>query len=176
MHAHIRKMSTTVEETAVNLEDMLGTNLSFSLIVIRGLKKMGIYPRDTEVSAYLYLWKCIGQMLGIPFSLLPQEGKEASILERSIRKRQFRENEDGKKLTDSLVTYYRGNPFFKNIEVEEVIAEFVGKEVAPMIGLKLKPGLTRFSLDALRLKNFFTNFSRRNFEKEMKRMERLATS
>ncbi len=176
MHAHIRRVSNRTDEIPVNIEDMLGTNLSFSLIVIRGLKKMGIYPSDGEISSYMYLWKCIGRMLGIASELLPQNSKEASVLERSIRRRQFRENDDGKQLTNSLVDYYQGNPFFQNIEPAEVIAEFVGEEVAPMIGLKRKPGITRLSLDALRVKNYFSDFSSRNFEREMRRMERLANS
>jgi len=171
LHAHIRHLSKSKidYETPINLEDMLGTNLSFSLITLRGLRQLGIEPSRTEIESYFHLWGVIGRMLGLKSDLLPEEMRDASVLERSIRTRQFRENESGKILTKSLVEYYRKSSFFGRIDPAQLMASFIGPEVAKMIGLPSKDLLTTSAFSALRLKNYFTDFSQRNFELEVKR-------
>ncbi len=172
MHAAIRRQVELVMsyEMPINQEDLMGTNLAFSLIVIRGLRKMGINPKTSEIEDYLYLWKCIGEMLGIEKDRLPLDLRAASVLERCIRGRQFRENEPGKKLTRSLVDYYRRNDFFSRVDPVNLIAAFMGGQVSRMVGLSHSPSLELLGLEAIKLKNFFTDFSQRNFDTEMKRL------
>ncbi|MBS7565266.1 DUF2236 domain-containing protein [Mucilaginibacter sp. Bleaf8] len=73
----------------VNQDDMAGTNLSFSLIVIRGLRKLGIAISYQEQQAFMHIWNVIGYLSGIAPDLLPQNGKQAFDLEQVIRQRQF---------------------------------------------------------------------------------------
>lgn len=82
----------------VNQEDMAGTNLSFSLIVIRGLRKMGFTIDYRDQLAYINYWNYIGAMLGLMPFLLPQNGKDARAIDHKIAQRQFRPSPEGKQL------------------------------------------------------------------------------
>ena len=88
--------------TPVNQEDMIGTNLSFSLLIIRGLKKMGVYISSTEEAAYLTAWNDIGHLLGIRSEIDCGTYKLASAYDKSISQSQFRASDIGKSLTKSL--------------------------------------------------------------------------
>ncbi len=166
IHARIRLQfrEQHLSELPVNQEDLLGTNLSFSLLVIRGLRRMGVNVSDREAQDFLYLWQRIGVMLGLEPHLLPINMRQASMLERIIRKRQFRENEYGKRLAASLLRFYRSQSSAKWIDPEGIISFFLGNQVASMIGLKNSTMLTEGAMDLVRFRNFFTDFSKRNFE------------
>ena len=90
----------------VNQEDMAGTNLAFSLIVIRGLKKLGKSISSAEAYDYINYWNQIGRLLGLDEKLLPESNKAAYVLERNIRERQFSRSEAGIQLTRSLLMYF----------------------------------------------------------------------
>lgn len=87
----------------VNQEDMAGTIGSFSYIVIRGLRKAGVRATDQEEEDYLYHINVIGYLNGVAEELLPQNLREAFLLDRLIVKRQFRPSEAGAGLTKSLL-------------------------------------------------------------------------
>jgi ER-bound oxygenase mpaB/B'/Rubber oxygenase, catalytic domain len=87
----------------VNQEDMAGTNLAFSYIVIRGLRKSGITTDEAGEEAYLHLWNVIGALMGVNETLLPLNLREAYHLDRVIVKRQFRPSEAGAGLTKALL-------------------------------------------------------------------------
>lgn len=163
LHAGARFYSKVQDEVPVNQEDLLGTNLAFSLIVIRGLQKLGVALSDAEKQAYLYLWNCVGKLLGIDSKLLPQDIRQASILERAIRSRQFRPNADGKKLTQALVNMFKEDWPFQGIRPEDMVGGFLGKEVSRCVGLKFSDFFSTATLTPLKLKNSFTRFSADNF-------------
>jgi hypothetical protein len=109
MHAAVRfhvlksKQWNDVWGKPVNQEDMAGTNLAFSFIVLEGLQKMGIYYSSQEANAYLHLWNVIGYMLGVGTILLPDTMKDAYRLGKLIEKRHFRKSEAGIELTKALL-------------------------------------------------------------------------
>lgn len=174
MHAVVRKFaSEKIEyETPINQEDMLGTNLSFSIIIIRGLKKIGIELTKQEVDDYLYLWFGIGVMLGIKKDLLPENIKEASILESIIRERQFRESDEGKVLTDSLINLFKTNWKFSPIKPESIVAELVGSPYSQYIGLKSSLD-ARTAISIMKMKNLSKSFSESNFDGLLKQIQRM---
>jgi hypothetical protein len=90
----------------VNQEDMAGTNLAFSYIVLEGLQKLGVLYTSAEAEAYLHLWNVIGYLLGVDEQLLPASMKEAYDLCRQIEKRHFRKSEAGTELTKALLTCF----------------------------------------------------------------------
>lgn len=49
----------------VNQEDLLGTLLSFTEVVFRALRRLGVEVADDEQAAYLQLWGLVGDELGI---------------------------------------------------------------------------------------------------------------
>jgi hypothetical protein len=88
----------------VNQEDMAGTNLAFSYIVLRGLRKAGIQATEQEEENYLHHINVIGYLNGVAEELLPENLREAYVLDRSIARRQFVSSEAGRGLTHSLLT------------------------------------------------------------------------
>lgn len=87
----------------VNQEDMAGTNLTFSWIVIRGLRRANLAPTDEEAEDFLHLWNVIGALNGVDETLLPQNLREAFLLDKAIARRQFRASPEGRALTKALL-------------------------------------------------------------------------
>ncbi|WP_338869704.1 oxygenase MpaB family protein [Spirosoma sp. SC4-14] len=87
----------------VNQEDMAGTNLAFSYIVLRGLRKLGIVASEAEEEAYLHHINVIGFLNGVSDELIPQNLRQAYLLDRAIARRQFAVSEAGQGLTRALL-------------------------------------------------------------------------
>ncbi|MFD2573823.1 oxygenase MpaB family protein [Spirosoma soli] len=87
----------------VNQEDMAGTNLAFSYIVLRGLRKAGVTASEQEEEDYLHQINVIGYINGVAEELLPHNLREAYLLDRAIARRQFASSEAGIGLTKSLL-------------------------------------------------------------------------
>ncbi len=87
----------------VNQEDMAGTNLTFSYIVLLGLRKAGVKATEQEEEDYLHHINVINQLNGVVEELLPQNLREAYTLGQAISRRQFASSEAGVGLTRSLL-------------------------------------------------------------------------
>lgn len=125
----------------VNQEDMLGTNLAFSYIVLRGLGKLGIKPSEKETESVLIYWKWIGELMGIDTNYWPEHSKEAFELDKLIRKRQLKSSEAGQRLVRGLLDFYQKtipDPIL-NSQAENILTFFLGKEASK--ALNLKPSL-----------------------------------
>ncbi|MDW7690633.1 oxygenase MpaB family protein [Flammeovirgaceae bacterium SG7u.111] len=90
----------------VNQEDMAGTNLAFSLIILRGLRKMGKGVSAEDAEAYLHLWNVIGSMMGIEEELIPKNAKQFFWLEKGITDRNFAPSAEGTGLTKALLNNF----------------------------------------------------------------------
>lgn len=124
----------------VNQEDMAGTNLSFSLIVIRGLRKFGLTISYAEQEAFLHLWNVIGFLLGLDERLLPETGKEALLLEEAIRKRNFKSSAHGQSLTNSLINYFSAvDAAFPKKGTVQLMRYLLGDDVADLLALPPQP-------------------------------------
>ncbi|ERM83002.1 hypothetical protein P872_05145 [Rhodonellum psychrophilum GCM71 = DSM 17998] len=122
----------------VNQEDLIGTNLAFSLMVMRGMEKMNQFPGKEIHESVLHYWKIVGHYLGIEADVLPDTSKEAFELEKLIRKRHARSSEAGRILIQSLLNYYISvipDPSMSKL-TETLVAFFVGKEIAVVLGIK----------------------------------------
>lgn len=137
----------------VNQEDMIGTNLAFSLLVMRGMEKLGRFPGKETHEAVLHYWKLIGFYLGINTSLWPETAKEAFELEKVIRRRHMRSSEAGRKLVNALIAYYKQAIPDENLAgiAETMMAYFVGEQASDALGIsqkiKLPKELYAFTLD-----------------------------
>jgi hypothetical protein len=87
----------------VNQEDMAGTNLSFSYVILQGLRKNGVREAVEEEEAYQHFWNVAGYLSGVPEALLPQNLREAYVLGTAIARRQFRPTDEGRALTRALL-------------------------------------------------------------------------
>ncbi|MBT0810199.1 DUF2236 domain-containing protein [Litoribacter ruber] len=123
----------------VNQEDMLGTNLAFSLMVFRGFRKMG-KPLSRDMSeSLLHYWKAIGYYLGLDVELWPETLHEAGILEKAVRKRHLKFSPEGQLLMDNLLSYYeKGKQPFAPLS-KYLVRFFVGEEVADTLNIPKGP-------------------------------------
>ena len=87
----------------INQEDMVGTNLAFSYIVLRGLRQLGVSLTENEEEDYLHLVNVVGYINGVADELLPLNLREAFLLDRAIARRQFSSSEAGIGLTHALL-------------------------------------------------------------------------
>lgn len=127
----------------VNQEDMAGTNLAFSLIVIRGLRKLGIAVSYDEQQSFMHLWNAIGYLLGVDEELIPHDGKSATLLESAIRKRHFKSSLQGKMLTKSLLDHIVGDSSVRLSpqEIHQIVRFLLGDEVADILEVPPVAGL-----------------------------------
>jgi hypothetical protein len=159
----------------INQEDLLGTNLAFSHIVLRGMTKIGMTPSQKEHQAVLGYWKWIGELMGVETELWPNSPKEAFELDRLIRKRQLKASDAGKKLTRALLEFYQKNipDSFLTNQLEPLLAYFLGKEASKAVGVS---GQTQVPGDILGLFLKFSGFKTfgavKNHESLRKNLER----
>lgn len=109
IHAAVRWFSLHSEKwnsewgMPVNQEDMLGTNLSFSYLVILGFRKMNVHLAENEEESFLHFWKVVGFLSGIAEELLPVNLREAYTLNQQLAHRLFRPSAEGQLLTRALL-------------------------------------------------------------------------
>ena len=129
----------------INQEDMIGTNLAFSLLVMRGMEKLNRFPGTEMHEDVLHYWKIIGHYLGIEIEYWPENAKESFELEKLIRKRHVKTSEAGKILIRSLLGFYEKSIPDSTISSlsETLVAYFVGKEVATVLGIQEKAKLPK---------------------------------
>ncbi|MFT6054966.1 MAG: hypothetical protein ACJAS3_002679 [Roseivirga sp.] len=123
----------------VNQEDMAGTNLSFSLIPVRGMRKIGINILPKESDAYIQFWNFIGSRLGLNDLLLPKNNKECYVLEKRIRERHFESSAIGKELTASLLKYFESVTVNSPIEGKSkaFVQYMLGDQISDLLGIKV---------------------------------------
>jgi hypothetical protein len=143
IHAMVRKYVrmhpdwTDGVEMPINQEDMAGTNLAFSYMILIGLDKMGHSVPSAQQEGFLHLWGLISHKLGLQKTLVPSNMKEAYWLEKTIRRRQFRSSKEGAELAASTLSYYSKtvpDPLLKPL-IRGQVAYLLGEEVAGLLGI-----------------------------------------
>jgi len=139
----------------INQEDMAGTNLSFSLIVIRGLRLLGFRVNQQEQTAFLHLWGVIGYFTGLDEDLIPANSKLAHQLDLIIKKRQFVNSAHGVELTKSLTEHIlRVNRSKATAsEILGLMRYLLGTEIADQLAIKA-PMLPKYKITLLRTINY----------------------
>lgn len=123
----------------INQEDMAGTNLSFSLITVRGLRKLGRFLEPEKAFDYINYWNKIGLLLGLSPELFPESNKESFYLEKQIRVRHFKSSEAGLELTKSLYKYYEKAVVDSPLDgfAKPFMIYLLGDKVARQLGLEV---------------------------------------
>ena len=122
----------------INQEDLAGTLMTFSWIVLDALHKLKIRVEPDEAEAYVHAWNVVGHFMGIRTELLPDGVAQAGELTQIISLRQQHPSEAGQEMTRALVemlehqvpgTLFKGMP-------DTMIRHLVSDKVADMIGIK----------------------------------------
>lgn len=139
----------------VNQEDMAGTNLAFSYIILTGLEQAGFLMTDKEKEDFLFVWKYIGYQLHIDEQLLASNISEASQLEQAIKQRHIKVSEEGTRLTQELLKHYKtAFPLIAGYLVDAQIKYFLGEELSGILQLRPTPIKDHFirAMNFLRVK------------------------
>lgn len=145
MHASIRTLAIKTGhwdfktyDLPVNQEDLAGTLLTFSTIILQGLEQSGLKISPCDKKAYMHLWKVVGSMMGVKDELLiddPDEGKEFMDC---ILAHQQAASEDGKTLTASCIAFLQHHLKLKvwHDEPARFMRFFLGDEAADLLGIE----------------------------------------
>jgi len=162
MHAvvrfHLQKNGLWNNENgfAINQEAMAGTNLAFSLMILRGLQRQNISNSADQEDAYIHRWNVIGYLLGVNEDLLYDSIKETALLEELIRKRHFKKSKAGLELTAALVN--TAKEFFPDQPVDQflfpIMSHLLGKQVSDILEIPYSEQKSNI-VSLLKLKNTF---------------------
>jgi len=126
----------------INQEDLAGTLMTFSYVVIEGLERLGITLSSDEQDAYLHAWQAIGKIMGVDPRVIPQTVADAKALTFKIRERQVAASDEGKAMTKALIDGYVTliPHMFEGLAatmIRHFLAEdaFMGQDVATMLGV-----------------------------------------
>lgn len=122
----------------VNQEDMAGTHLAFSYLVLRGLRIQERYVTPEEAASWMEAWACIGSRLGIGPALLPRTLPDARRLTLLIEERHFGTCPEGRDLTARLVDFLQSAA--PALPVPALLRLFLGNRVGELLGLPSVPG------------------------------------
>jgi len=139
---YIRKHPTWTMDWGlpINQEDMAGTNLAFSYVILLGMQQSGYILSPREKEDFLFVWRYIGYQMRINEALLPSSFQEARQLANTIQSRNFKKTEEGITLTRELLDYYKVSvPPEQADLVPSQIRFYLGSEVAEYIGIASDP-------------------------------------
>jgi hypothetical protein len=143
----------------INQEDMAGTNLSFSLIVIRGLRILGFSVSQADQAAFMHIWAVIGYLTGLNEDLIPENSNMAERLDTAIKQHQFCISSHGQDLTRSLTDHILKVNKSKATanDILGLMRYLLGEEISDMLAIDV-PDLPGYKLTLIRTVNFLKNF------------------
>jgi squalene cyclase len=112
MHGAIRHLveQQTSWNTAwgvpINQVQLAGTLLSFSCLVVTGLRRLGFEVSDEEAEAWVHLWNVVGHVLGIREELRPRGMADGEALFAVLRTH-WRASAEGQELTRATLDLMR---------------------------------------------------------------------
>ena len=92
----------------INQEDLLGTLMTFSIVILDALRKTGERFDDEDAAAYQHTWNVVGHLIGIRPDLLPIDLEEGRELMDLIRRRQHAPCRQGQELNDAILSFAQG--------------------------------------------------------------------
>jgi hypothetical protein len=87
----------------INQHDMAGTSLLFSLMVVEGLKSLGMHIDAEEAERYIQLWRFVGHVLGVDPEINSGSMYDATRLAELIESIQGAPDADSRALTRALL-------------------------------------------------------------------------
>lgn len=146
MHASIRHLILRDEQLAWNVEelgipinqaDLAYTLMSFTHVVLEGLKKLDLEVVPEQAQAYLDAWRVVGRIMGIHPELIPHTLDEAAQLAEITQRRQMGPSMEGRVMTEAIIGVIQ-DVLGKSLEAyaSSLVRFFVGARVADMLGVR----------------------------------------
>jgi hypothetical protein len=118
--------------------------LSFSYIVLRSLRKLGVGLSSEEETAYLHCWNVVGYVMGVDPDLLlsrPESMEQAQRLYELVWPSSIAQTSEGKLLEKTLLNYLEGfipiTAFFLRPVPRMLTRELLDETTADLLGVKL---------------------------------------
>ena len=120
----------------INQEDLLGTLMTFSWLILEGLETLGVPLDPAEQAAYTATWMHVGKVMGIEPALIPSTVDETEWLTRTIERRQVAPSDEGREMTTALLEMMGANvPAPLRSVPPGLIREFLPPDVADFLGV-----------------------------------------
>jgi mpaB/rubber oxygenase-like protein len=122
----------------INQEDMAGTLMSFSSVLLDGLARLGFSTTPQQQEAYLHCWKVTGHILGVREELLPVDIDAARDLAGTIMRRQAGDCPEGRMMTSALVGMMQQHTplhLFQHVPAT-LIRHLLGDDRADLLGVE----------------------------------------
>ena len=109
MHAAVRHLVRSSPHfdpewgTPVNQEDLAGTLLTFSVVVLDALTKLDTSFSDEDADAYFHAWNCVGHVLGVDRRLIADTVEDGRALSERVRERNWEACPEGRAMTKALI-------------------------------------------------------------------------
>ena len=159
----------------VNQEDMAGTNLSMSLLPVRGMRKLGIRVEHDDMLAYIHRWNVASYLMGVDERLLPDTGKDAFWLSKMITDRQHHPSKAGQAMMKSLLNYLQENIPGSISQLAPAYMRFMlGDEVADMLAIppaRLPPSLVASPLKGLNALRNLAGYQTKSYYETRSRLQ-----
>jgi hypothetical protein len=113
IHAAIRTFTTRAPTydrngpAPINQEELLMTMLTFSVLVVDGLRELGVRLDAKDEEGVLHMWRLVGHEMGIRDEYLPHDMAEARAQWKVIYPRNWGPTPAGVELTGALLDYVR---------------------------------------------------------------------
>jgi hypothetical protein len=124
----------------INQEDMAGTLMAFSALVLEGLEILGVEFDDVQVESYIHCWRVIGYIMGVEKDLIPVNATDALALGHAVIDHQKAHSGAGVSLTQALIAFCdRKAPFFVKKDFHRLMmTDLMGEELSLMLGLPMQ--------------------------------------
>lgn len=110
VHASVRRMilasgrwDSDEYGIPINQHDMAATQLLFSLVVLLGLRELGMRTQPDEVDAFMHLWRYVAHVIGVHEELISPNEADAQSLAELIDMTQRPPDADSRALVTALV-------------------------------------------------------------------------
>lgn len=122
------------DEEPLNQEDLLGTLFTFSVVVIRAVRRLGVTVSSSEAEDFYQLWRVVGELLGVEEALMPRDFAGAEALSDRIAQRQFRSSAAGQQLMSALLARINQHVLIPSMTTY-LVRRLSGDRVAELLGL-----------------------------------------
>ena len=143
LHASIRHLvagsprwDSAADGVPINQEDLAGTLLTFSWLVVESLGKLGLRVSREEAEDFYYRWRVVGEMLGVDPAGIPPDLDTAAELAAAIARRNHRRSDEGLLMTRALFEMHANSlpPGFEGA-APAITRHLLGDEICDYVGL-----------------------------------------
>lgn len=122
----------------INQEDLAGTLMSFSALIIEGLEIIGIEFEPVELEAYIHCWRVVGHIVGLDDDMIPKNSADALKLGHSILDREMAPSDHAKELVRALRDFQdmKSKPILGKNSNVALMRLMMGNEVSDLLGVE----------------------------------------